>query len=142
VADRLKAAVEVESARDFVGGTLVVDEAIFARGSDSLIVEAHRVQVAALDACDLGCDQGVLIAKGRRIVIRPLAKLLYMRGERLAPFALSVRRGRVKDRRDRERSVVVVVQQLDAAGGGGQQLLCLRGGREGGLVVTQNEPRL
>jgi hypothetical protein len=90
VADGFEAAIQIKSTRDFVGNTLVVDETIFACEPDGLLVETHRVDVPAIDASDLGQDQGVLVEKGRRTALCPVSKLLQVRGERLAPLPLPI----------------------------------------------------
>src|SRR5215469_11012152 len=142
VTDRLEAAIQIKFSGNFVCYTLVLDETIFARASDGLLVEEHRIEVSAIEASDLSRYQGVLIEKGGRIVLRPLSKLLCVPFKLFEPLSLPIGLCRLKEGRDRERSVVVVVKQLDATGRGPEQHLCILGSCEGCLVVAQNESPL
>src|ERR1700686_1249127 len=47
----------VEARGQFVGECLVVDKPVCAGGADGLFVEAHRINIAAIDARNLGADQ-------------------------------------------------------------------------------------
>src|SRR5437879_3737094 len=111
-------------------------------GPDGLLVQAHRVEIAALDASDLTRYQDVLIEKGDRTVLPPLLKLIEVHDERLVPLALPVERCRAKGRSDRERRIVVIVKQLDAAGRSPKQHLCLLGRCDRLRVVARDESRL
>ena len=74
----LEAPVEIESARPLVGQRLVVNEAVVAGRADGRLVEAHRLQLAALDAGDLRADQGGAIGEILGAVGRPGRQLLVM----------------------------------------------------------------
>src|ERR1700738_847279 len=46
-----------EPCRELVGQPLVLDETVLARQSDGLFIEAHRVHVPPVQACNLSTDQ-------------------------------------------------------------------------------------
>src|ERR1700675_4819239 len=79
IAVLLKTEVEIEAARQLVGERLVVDKAVCVCRADGPFVEAHRVEVAALDACDLGSDQGVLVGECRWTTFGPTPNLIAVR---------------------------------------------------------------
>ena len=54
---------------------LVVDEAVRSRRGDCPFVEAHRLGIPALDACDLGADERGAVLEVRRAVLGPLLEL-------------------------------------------------------------------
>ena len=75
VASRFEAARQVVLRRQFVGESLVLDEAVLARRMDSLLVETQGIGVSLFDAGDLGQYQRVLVGEGGWIVFGPLAQL-------------------------------------------------------------------
>src|SRR2546423_8848610 len=84
--------------------------------SNRLFVQMHRIRVSSLDAGDLGQQQRVLVAEGRGVGVRPLAQLLAVCGEKLAPRCLLDGGTCLEQRRYRERRVMEVVEQLDLGG--------------------------
>jgi hypothetical protein len=66
---------------------------------DCLFVQTHRLDVPPFEARDLSRNQGVLVGESRRIVFGPLAQLLPVRREQVAPRSLLVGRGVLEQRR-------------------------------------------
>src|ERR1700730_3875569 len=56
--DLLEAAARVKARGQFVSERLVVDKAVGAGRADGLFVEAHRLDIAAVDAGDFRSHQG------------------------------------------------------------------------------------
>src|SRR5882724_12791715 len=94
IRDLLKATRRVEPGGDFVREALVLDETMLARQLDRLLVEAHRVEVAAFDASHLCRHQGVFIKKCLWTALCPFSQLLQRLRERFAPFGLPFRSSR------------------------------------------------
>src|SRR6185312_10271619 len=63
IRDFLKPASCVVACSHFIGERLVVDEAACASRADSLIVEAHCVNVTAFDASNFGPDERLTITE-------------------------------------------------------------------------------
>ena len=79
VGNALDAARRVKPRGYLMGDALVLNEAVFASGLNSLLVEAHGVGVPTFDAGDLGRHQSVFVGESRWIVLSPLAQLFPMR---------------------------------------------------------------
>src|SRR3984893_4405123 len=71
VRNLLEAARRVEARRQFVGERLVVDKAVGAGRADGLFVEAHRLNIAAVDAGNLRPDQCGAVLEILRAIRRP-----------------------------------------------------------------------
>src|SRR6202022_5143199 len=74
---------EVEAGRKLVGDALVLDETVLPRRMDRLLVEAHRVEIAAFESRDLGAHQRRPRLERLRAVFCPSLELFGMGGERL-----------------------------------------------------------
>src|SRR5712691_699606 len=61
----------VETRGQFVGERLIVNKAVGAGRADGLFVEAHRVNIAAVDASNLGADQRGAVVEILRAIRRP-----------------------------------------------------------------------
>ncbi len=79
----LKTTCRVEAAGEFVGERLVVDKVICAGRADRLLVEAHRVEVAAFNSRDLGGDKCRSVGEVLGAVLRPHVELHAVGGQRL-----------------------------------------------------------
>ena len=81
--DLLEAARRVEAGRKLMGERLVVEKTVGARRTDGLFVEAHRVDVAAVDAGDLRADKRCAVLEILRTILRPDLELPVVGGESL-----------------------------------------------------------
>ena len=108
--DRIEAARREEPRGQLIGQALVLHEAVVAGRSNGLLVQTHCIGVSPFEAGDLGQYQRVLVAEGRWTVFRPLAQLLPVRRQELAPPVLLVGSTVLVKRRHRQRSVVKVVK--------------------------------
>ena len=79
----LEAACGVEARRKLVGERFVVHEAVCARRTDRLFVQAFGVQLPAFDASDLRADQRGAVCEILRAVLRPCHQLSVVGGQRL-----------------------------------------------------------
>src|SRR5712671_4511079 len=61
----------VKARGQFVGERLIVNKAVCAGRADGLLVKAHRVDIAAVDASNLRAHQGGAVVKIVRTVRRP-----------------------------------------------------------------------
>ena len=125
VGNRLEAARQVEPRGHLMGQRFVLDEAVLASRLNGLLVQTHRVDVAAFDAGDLSQHQHVLVGERRRIVFGPLAQLFPVRRQEVAPPGLLVGRRVLIECRHSQRRIVEVVEQLDLGGYGPKQRLRL-----------------
>ena len=85
----VKPARPVEGGSALIGDRLVVDEAVDAGRADGLLVEAHRVNIAAFDARDLRADQRGAVLEVLRAVVGPLLELAVVAGQGLRYRVLS-----------------------------------------------------
>src|ERR1700676_551920 len=136
---RFKSARRVESRGHFVSKAFVLNEAVLASRLNSLLVQAHRVEVPALKTRNLGRHERVLVSEGRSIALGPLAQLFLVRYQEISPRFLLLDRGILVERRVRQCGVVEVDERLDLTGGGPKQRLPLVGCREGLSVVPGQE---
>src|SRR5260370_16503544 len=90
--DRLQAARRVEPRGHFIGEALILDEALFARQHDSLLVMAHGLEISAFEASDIGQYQRGLISLSRWIVFGPFARSIPSQVPELPPPLLLIRR--------------------------------------------------
>src|SRR5712691_8108238 len=71
----------VETRGQFVGERLIVNKAVGAGRADGLFVETHRVDIAAVDASNLGADQRGAVLEIVRAIRRPELELPVMRSD-------------------------------------------------------------
>src|SRR5206468_356164 len=64
----------VECRREFISDSLVLDEAVLTGRADRLFIEAHRVQLPAFSASDLGRHQRVSVEEILRAIVSPFAQ--------------------------------------------------------------------
>src|ERR1700736_937031 len=79
----LEAARRVEAGSEFIGERLILNKTAGAGRADGLFVEAHRVNVAAVDASNLGADQRGAVLEIVRAIRRPEFKLSVVRDQSL-----------------------------------------------------------
>src|ERR1700730_9016381 len=77
----LEATRRIEAGGEFIGNLLIVNEAVGAGRADGLFVEAHRVNIAAVDASNLGADQRGAVLEIVGAIRRPELELLVMRSD-------------------------------------------------------------
>ena len=80
----------VETRGEFVADRLVVNEAVRACRADGLFIQAHRVEVAALEASKLGTHERGAVLEIFRAILLQYLELLVMRSDSayvLLPFA-------------------------------------------------------
>ena len=80
-ANWLEPARPVEARGTLVGDRFIVDKAILARRADGLFVQTFGIEVAALQAGDLGADQRGAVLEILRAILRPDLELLVMRSD-------------------------------------------------------------
>src|SRR6516165_12712039 len=102
----------------------------------------HRIEVATLDASDLGRYQGIPVLKRDRTLLSPVAKLAQVHLKCLTPLDSPIGWRRLKDCCDRESRVIMIVKQLDAAGARPEKCFCFCSRRHGGLGVARKECHL
>src|ERR1700738_1367557 len=105
IGESLKAARRVEPRGHLMGKAFILYETMVAGRSNCLLVEPHGVRVSPFDAGDLGRHPRVLVAEGRWTVFGPLAQLLPVRRQELAPPVLLVGSTVLVKRRYRQRCV-------------------------------------
>src|SRR5258708_32580047 len=81
MSDWLEAAGGGEPRSNFMRDGFVLDEAVFSGRLNGLFVKALRVQFAAFDPRDLGCDQGRAVPEILRAILRPYNDLPAIYGE-------------------------------------------------------------
>jgi hypothetical protein len=141
VGDRLKAARRVEPRGAFVGEALVLEEAVLARQPHGLCIEAHGLEITAVDARDLGGVQRRWAREILGAVLRPQRQLLLVGDEHLTMLGPLVGRGHLVGRRSREGAIEMVLGDLEERRRGPGQPVHLRRRRRGG-VVGRVEARL
>ena len=105
--NRLEAARRVEARGQFVGERLIVNKAVGAGRANRLFVEVLGIELAALEAGDLGADQGGAVLEIVRAIRRPELELLVMRSDSvqmLLPLRRPVRRRSMRRGTARHRS--------------------------------------
>src|SRR5258708_34993358 len=85
VGDRIEAARREEPRGQLVGQTLVLAKTVVTRPSNGLLVQTHCIGVSRFEPRDLGGPPPVLTRKSRWIVFGPLAQLLPVRNQEVAP---------------------------------------------------------
>src|SRR5262245_4948839 len=142
VRDLLETTRRVEARGELVGDRLVVDKAVGPRGTDSPFVQAHRVNVAALDSRDLRTDQRDPVLKVLRAMLRPDPQLTVVGGQGL-PMLLPLAPGNGVARRGAsQRPVEVELCRLELRWGCPQQLRGPQRGSNRGPIVAGQEARL
>ena len=81
--DVLERAGRVEARGQLVSERLVVNKAVGTGRADGSFVEAHRLDIAAVDARDLGAHQRSAVLKILRAVRRPHVEVTVMGGDGL-----------------------------------------------------------
>ena len=109
----LEAARRVEARRKLVGERLVVNEAVRTSRADGLFVEPLGVELAAVEARDLGGDERRAVCEVRRAQLGPLLELVMVSGQ--GRFVLNPFRGRccVAQRGARERGVQLILRLIE-----------------------------
>src|SRR6202162_2795008 len=74
--DLLETTCRIEVRGEFVGEGLIVDKTVCVRRADGLFVEAHGIEVAALNACYLRAYQRGAVFEILRAVPRPNVELV------------------------------------------------------------------
>src|ERR1700730_7788827 len=105
---RLEAARLVEPRGHLVGQALVLDKAIGTRRSDRVFVKTLGVELAILDASNLGTDQCSAAPEVLGAVIRPTRELFVMGEEHLRMARPVLGAGRAAVGCPRERPVEMV----------------------------------
>ena len=110
--------------------------------ADGLFVEAHRVNIAALEASDLGADQRGAVLEILRAIRRPDLELPVMCGDSVqVPWPLVGCRG-IAGGGLRQRAVEVIFRRFELRNRGPQQPVCSRRGLDGRRIVARKEARL
>src|ERR1700733_8024358 len=126
----------------FVSEGLIVNKAVGAGRADGLFVEALGIELATLQAGDLGADQRGAVLKILWAIRRPKLELLIMRSDRpQVLLALAGCRG-IAEGGLRQRAVEVIFRRLELRKRDPQQPLCSRRGLDGGRIVASKEARL
>src|SRR6202034_1461908 len=113
VGDSLKAARCMEPRGQLIGESLVLDEAVLARQSNSLFVEAFCVETPIFDAGYLRRDQSIAILEILGAGLRPDFKLLVMLFQFCQKPRSIVDRGIVVVRRPSQRAIEMVFGLVD-----------------------------
>ena len=138
----------VESARPVEGGSaligdrLVVHEAVGAGRVDGLLVQPLGVELAAVEAGDLGADQRGAVGEVLRAVASPLLELAVVAGQGLEMPRPLRGRGRVAECGPRQRGVELVFRRLEQLRWAPPQPSRPRRGVEGCGIVAGEEARL
>src|SRR5215831_41972 len=78
VGDLLETTRQVEPGRKFIGKRFILDKPVGVRGADGLFVKMLSIELAALDASDLGAHQGGAVLEILRAILRPDFELSMM----------------------------------------------------------------
>ena len=78
IGDLVEPSTSIEFGSPFVGDCLILDEATVTRRTDRLFIEAHRVDIAALDARNLRAHQRGAVLEMLRATLRPDLQLPMM----------------------------------------------------------------
>ena len=81
--DLLETACRVEARSEFVGERLIMDKAVRVRRADGLLVKTLGIELAALNACDLGAYQRGAVFEILRAILRPYFELSVVSGQSL-----------------------------------------------------------
>src|SRR6266404_1879264 len=82
-ANLLEATRRIEAGGEFIGERLIVNKAVCAGRANGLLVEVHRVNIAAVDASNLGADQRGASFEIVRAILRPYFELPVEGGQSL-----------------------------------------------------------
>src|SRR6266403_5192669 len=96
-------AATVKSCSELMGDRFVLDEAVITGQSNGLLVQTHRIGVSVFETGDFGQHQRMLVGKSRWVAFGPLAQLLLVRCQEVAPSGLLVGRTILIERRHRDR---------------------------------------
>jgi hypothetical protein len=88
IRDLFEASGCVESRGKFIGDRFIVDKAVSVCGADGLFVKMLSIELAALDASDLGAHQGGAVLEIFRAIPRPDFELSMMGGQSLEMLLL------------------------------------------------------
>ncbi len=109
----LKAAAEIELARQLIGQRLIVDKAVGVGRLDGLFVEAHGVERAAFDAGNLSAYQRGAVLEILRTVLRPCFELPVVSGQSLDMLLPPAGRGGSAGRGMGKCGVKVILRRLE-----------------------------
>src|SRR5438132_621100 len=93
--DLLEAACRVEARSEFVGERLIVDKAVCVRRADGLLVKTLGIELAALNASDLGTHQRAPVFEILRAILRPCFELSVMGDQSLKMLPVPVWKSRI-----------------------------------------------
>src|SRR5216683_4768111 len=99
----------VEAGSEFIGERLIVNKAVCAGRADGLLVEVHRVNIAAVDASNLGADQRGAGFEILRAILRPYFELPVMGCESLDMLSAPVGGRGIAGRGLAKRTIEVVL---------------------------------
>src|SRR5712671_3595440 len=138
----LKATRRVEAGSEFIGERLIVNKAVGAGRADGLFEEAHRVNIAAVDASYLGADQRGAVLEIVRAIFGPEPELPVV-GGRCAEMLLPLvgRRG-VAGCGVGQRAVKHIFGPFEVGWRGPQQSLRPRRSLDGRRIIAGKEARL
>src|SRR5712671_5778574 len=108
----LEATRRIESGSEFIGERLIVDKAVGAGRADGPFVEVHRLNVAAVDARNLGVDQRGSGFEILRAILRPYFELPLVGGQRLDMLPAPVGGRGIAGRRLAKRTIEVVLRRF------------------------------
>ena len=111
--DQPEAARCIEPGGQLVRECFVLDEALLARATDGLLVEASRLQLPTFQACDLGAHERGAVREVRRAVLGPCFDLATVHRQRLQAFGTVHGGRRIAQRSTRQRGVQVILRRFE-----------------------------
>ena len=110
--DLLETACRVEAPGELVSEGFIVDKAVCVRRADGLLVEAHGIEVAALNSRDLGADQCGAVLEILRAVLHPYFQLSMVSGQSLKMLSLLVGKCGIAGRCMRKCTIEVILRRF------------------------------
>ena len=105
-----------------------MDDVVLTSRPDSRFVRALRVQLASVDAGDLGTDERTAVLEILRAVLRPCDQQLVVSGQSLEMLPVAIGRPDAAARRTAERTIEAGLRRLKEWRGCPEQALCVQRG--------------
>ena len=103
--DGLEAARRVEATGQLIGERFDVDDVVLTSRPDSRFVQTLRVQLASVDAGDLGTDERTAVLEILRAVLRPCDQQFVVSGQSFEMLPVAIGRPDAAARRTAERTI-------------------------------------
>src|SRR6202011_611493 len=110
--DLLETACRVEAPGELVSEGYIVDKAVCVRRADGLLVEAHGIEVAALNSRELGSDQCGAVLEILRTILRPYFELSMMFSQSFKMVPLPLGKCGIAGRCMRKRTIEVILRRF------------------------------